>query len=164
MLITYPEGRILSRSTISNPGNTLTPRRTTLRSLDKSWLNERPTTCRQARPYTRIGDQLELVAKLKGQKDKAVRQAEVRTLMEDLDIETSYAKYPRQMSVAQKQRAKGAPRTEQRRRRRGSPGHCFQEIRAVLCLQRQQAIRNETTNELTTGLSEFPCRLIELAD
>ena len=29
----------------------------------------------------RIGDQLELVAKLKGQKDKAARQAEVRALM-----------------------------------------------------------------------------------
>ena len=29
----------------------------------------------------RIGDQLEQVAKLKGQKDKAARQAEVRALM-----------------------------------------------------------------------------------
>lgn len=29
----------------------------------------------------RIGDQLELVAKLKGEKDKAARQAEVRALM-----------------------------------------------------------------------------------
>ena len=29
----------------------------------------------------RIGDQLELVAKLKGKKDKAARQAEVRALM-----------------------------------------------------------------------------------
>ena len=53
----------------------------------------------------RIGDQLELVAKLKGQKDKAARQAEVRSLMEDLGIEASYAKYPRQMSGGQKQRA-----------------------------------------------------------
>ena len=59
----------------------------------------------------RIGDQLELVSKLKGEKNKAARQAEVRALMEDLGIEASYAKYPRQMSVAQKQRAKGAPRT-----------------------------------------------------
>ena len=53
----------------------------------------------------RIGDQLELVAKLKGQKDKAARQAEVRSLMEDLGIETSYAKYPRQISGGQKKRA-----------------------------------------------------------
>ena len=49
--------------------------------------------------------QLLLVAKLKGQKDKAARQAEVRSLMEDLGIEASYAKYPRQMSGGQKQRA-----------------------------------------------------------
>ncbi len=34
----------------------------------------------------RIGDQLELVAKLKGQKDKAAASTEVRTLMEDLGI------------------------------------------------------------------------------
>ncbi|WP_318836534.1 ATP-binding cassette domain-containing protein [Schaalia sp. ORNL0103] len=90
---------------MSNPGNNLAPRRTTLRSLDKSRLNERPTTCTQAHPYMRIGDQLELVAKLKGQKDKAARQAEVRSLMQDLGIEASYAKYPRQMSGGQKQRA-----------------------------------------------------------
>lgn len=68
-------------------------------------MNERPTTYRQAHAYIRIGDQLELVAKLKGEKDKAARQAEVRSLMEDLGIETSYAKYPRQMSGGQKQRA-----------------------------------------------------------
>ena len=53
----------------------------------------------------RIGDQLELVAKLKGEKDKATRQAEVRSLMEDLGIENAYGKYPRQMSGGQKQRA-----------------------------------------------------------
>lgn len=53
----------------------------------------------------RIGDQLELVAKLKGQKGKAARQTEVSSLMEDLGIEASYAKYPRQMSGGQKQRA-----------------------------------------------------------
>lgn len=46
----------------------------------------------------RIGNQLELVAKLKGQKDKVARQAEVRSVMEDLGIEAPYAKYPRQMS------------------------------------------------------------------
>ena len=59
----------------------------------------------QLLPDTRIGDQLELVAKLKGQKDKATRHAEVRSLMEDLGIEASYAKYPHQMSGGQKQRA-----------------------------------------------------------
>ena len=53
----------------------------------------------------RIGNQLELVAMLKDKKDKAARQAEVRALMEDLGIEASYAKYPRQMSGGQKQRA-----------------------------------------------------------
>ena len=52
-----------------------------------------------------IGNQLELVAKLKGEKDKATRQAEVHSLMEDLGIEASYAKYLRQMSGGQKQRA-----------------------------------------------------------
>ena len=59
----------------------------------------------QLLPYIRIGDQLELVAKLKGGKDKAARQAEVRALMEDLGIEASYAKYPHQASGDQKQRA-----------------------------------------------------------
>lgn len=59
----------------------------------------------QLLPYMRIGDQFELVAKLKGGKDKAARQAEVRALMEDLGIEVSYAKYPRHMSGGQKQRA-----------------------------------------------------------
>lgn len=55
--------------------------------------------------YMTIGDQLEMVAKLKGEKNKAARQTEVRALMEDLGIEASYAKYPRQMSGGQKQRA-----------------------------------------------------------
>lgn len=59
----------------------------------------------QLLPYMHIGDQLELVAKLKGEKDKAARQAEVRSLMQDLGIEASYSKYPRQMSGGQKQRA-----------------------------------------------------------
>ena len=53
----------------------------------------------------RIGDQLELVAKLKDEKDKAARQAEVHSLMEDMAIEACYSKYPRQMSGGQKQRA-----------------------------------------------------------
>ena len=59
----------------------------------------------QLLPDTRIGDQLELVAKLKGERDKAARQAEVHSLMQDLGIETSYAKYPRQISGGQKKRA-----------------------------------------------------------
>ena len=59
----------------------------------------------QLLPDTRIGDQLELVAKLKGKRDKAARQAEVHFLMQDLGIETSYAKYPRQISGGQKKRA-----------------------------------------------------------
>ena len=59
----------------------------------------------QLLPYMCIGDQLELVSKLKGEKSKAARQAEVRALMQDLGIEASYAKYPRQMSGGQKQRA-----------------------------------------------------------
>lgn len=53
----------------------------------------------------RISDRLELVAKLKGEKDKAARQAKVRALIEYLRIEASYAKYPHQMSGGQKQRA-----------------------------------------------------------
>lgn len=28
----------------------------------------------------------------------------------------------------------------------------------------QQAVRNETTDELAAGLSEFPCHLVELSD
>ena len=56
-------------------------------------------------PYMRIGDQLELVTKLKGERDKAARQAEVHSLMQNLGIETSYAKYPRQISGGQKKRA-----------------------------------------------------------
>ena len=101
MLITYPEGRILSRSEISIPGTNLTPQRTTQHGLDKSRLNERPTACTHANPYMPIGDQLELVATLKDKKGKAVRQAEVRALIEGLGIEASYAKHPRQMSGGQ---------------------------------------------------------------
>lgn len=59
----------------------------------------------QLLPDTRIGDQLELVAKLKSERDKAARQAEVHSLMQNLGIETSYAKYARQMSGGRKQRA-----------------------------------------------------------
>ena len=56
-------------------------------------------------PYMTIGDQLEMVAKLKGEKDKHKRITEVRSLMADLGIGESYRKYPRQMSGGQKQRA-----------------------------------------------------------
>ena len=59
----------------------------------------------QLLPDTRICNQLELVAKLKGERDKASRQAAVHSLMQDLGIETSYAKYPRQISGGQKKRA-----------------------------------------------------------
>ena len=81
MLITYPEGRNLSRSKISIPRSDLTPQRMIQRSLNRSRLNERPTTCTQAHPYMRIDDRLELVVSLKDEKEKAVRQAEIRALM-----------------------------------------------------------------------------------
>ena len=34
----------------------------------------------------------------------------------------------------------------------------------TLCFQRQQAVRNETTNALTARLSEFPGSLVELSN
>ena len=55
--------------------------------------------------YMKIGDQLELVAKLKGEKDKKKRQEEVKALLADLVIEACYHQYPNQMSGGQKQRA-----------------------------------------------------------
>ena len=55
--------------------------------------------------YMKIGDQLELVAKLKGEKDKKKRQEEVKALLADLSIEACYHQYPNQMSGGQKQRA-----------------------------------------------------------
>lgn len=55
--------------------------------------------------YMNIGDQLELVAKLKGDKDKKKRQEEVKALLADLGIEACYHQYPNQMSGGQKQRA-----------------------------------------------------------
>ena len=55
--------------------------------------------------YMKIGDQLELVAKLKGEKDKKKRQEEVKALLADLGIEACYYQYPNQMSGGQKQRA-----------------------------------------------------------
>ena len=55
--------------------------------------------------YMKIGDQLELVAKFKGEKDKKKRQEEVKALLADLGIEACYHQYPNQMSGGQKQRA-----------------------------------------------------------
>ena len=55
--------------------------------------------------YMKIGDQLELVAKLKGETDKKKRQEEVKALLADLGIEACYHQYPNQMSGGQKQRA-----------------------------------------------------------
>ncbi len=55
--------------------------------------------------YMKIGDQLELVAKLKGEKGKKKRQEEVKALLADLGIEACYHQYPNQMSGGQKQRA-----------------------------------------------------------
>ena len=55
--------------------------------------------------YMRIGEQLELVAKLKGEEDRKKRQEEVRSLLADLGIEACYRQYPNQMSGGQKQRA-----------------------------------------------------------
>ena len=51
--------------------------------------------------YMKIGDQLELVAKLKGGKDKKKRQEEVKALLADLGIEACYHQYPNQMSGGQ---------------------------------------------------------------
>ena len=55
--------------------------------------------------YMKIGNQLEPVAKLKGEKDKKKRQEEVKALLADLGIEACYHQYPNQMSGGQKQRA-----------------------------------------------------------
>ncbi len=55
--------------------------------------------------YMKIGDQLELVAKLKGEKDKKKRQEEVKALLADLGIKACYHQSPNQMSGGQKQRA-----------------------------------------------------------
>ena len=55
--------------------------------------------------YMKIGDQLELVAKLKGEKDKKKRHEEVNALLAALGIEACYHQYPNQMSGGQKQRA-----------------------------------------------------------
>ena len=55
--------------------------------------------------YMKIGDQLEVVAKLKGEKDASKRKEEVKGLLTELGIENCYGQYPNQMSGGQKQRA-----------------------------------------------------------
>lgn len=59
----------------------------------------------QLLPYMKIGDQLEMVAKLKGEKDASKRKEEVKGLLAELGIENCYGQYPNQMSGGQKQRA-----------------------------------------------------------
>ena len=59
----------------------------------------------QLLPYMKIGDQLEVVAKLKGEKDVSKRKEEVKGLLAELGIENCYGQYPNQMSGGQKQRA-----------------------------------------------------------
>ncbi len=55
--------------------------------------------------YMRIGEQLELVSRLKGEQDRKKRREEVQSLLVDLGIEACYRQYPNQMSGGQKQRA-----------------------------------------------------------
>ena len=55
--------------------------------------------------YMRIGEQLELVSRLKGEQDRTKRREEVQSLLVDLGIEACYRQYPNQMSGGQKQRA-----------------------------------------------------------
>ena len=59
----------------------------------------------QLLPYMKIGDQLEVVAKLKGEKDASKRKEEVKGLLAELGIENCHGQYPNQMSGGQKQRA-----------------------------------------------------------
>ncbi len=59
----------------------------------------------QLLPYMKIGDQLEVVAKLNGEKDASKRKEEVKGLLAELGIENCYGQYPNQMSGGQKQRA-----------------------------------------------------------
>lgn len=55
--------------------------------------------------YMTIGEQLDLVAKMKGSQNKAENQESIKTLLAELGIEGSYQQYPKQMSGGQKQRA-----------------------------------------------------------
>lgn len=54
--------------------------------------------------YMTVGDQLEEVSKLKGQKDAAKRKEEVQILLKELGVEGCYYLYPNQISGGQKQR------------------------------------------------------------
>ena len=54
--------------------------------------------------YMTVGDQLEEVSKLKGQKDAAKRKEEVQTLLKELGVEGCYHLYPNHISGGQKQR------------------------------------------------------------
>ena len=54
--------------------------------------------------YMRIGEQLELVSRLKGEQDRKKRREEVQSLLVDLGIVACYHQYPNQMSGGQKQR------------------------------------------------------------
>ena len=54
--------------------------------------------------YMTVGDQLEEVSKLKGQKDASKRKEEVQILLKELGVEGCYHLYPNQISGEQKQR------------------------------------------------------------
>ena len=51
-----------------------------------------------------IGDQLEVVAKLKGEKERCETQSRSQRFIAELGIEDCYGQYPNQMSGGQKQR------------------------------------------------------------
>lgn len=59
----------------------------------------------QLLPFMSIKDQLLMVAKMKGGRDKKEMTAEVTRLLEELDIHNCQDKYPSHMSGGQKQRA-----------------------------------------------------------
>ena len=54
--------------------------------------------------YMTVGDQLEEVSKLKGQRDASKRKEEVQTLLKELGVEGCYHLYPNQISGGQEQR------------------------------------------------------------
>ncbi|WNZ93207.1 ABC transporter ATP-binding protein [Streptococcus iniae] len=59
----------------------------------------------QLLPFMTIGKQLQMVAKMKGIKDKKATDLEIDRLLEDLGISACKDKYPNKMSGGQKQRA-----------------------------------------------------------
>ncbi|AGM98053.1 ABC transporter ATP-binding protein [Streptococcus iniae] len=59
----------------------------------------------QLLPFMTIGKQLQMVAKMKGIKDKKAADLEIDRLLEDLGISACKDKYPNKMSGGQKQRA-----------------------------------------------------------